>query len=364
MRPRIGFIGAGRMASTHSKAAHFLIKQGLIDGEIVAVCDTDADRLASFGAAAGARLLTANPDDVIASPDVNTIYISTPTFNHRALAEKVAAAGKALFCEKPLAFNGDDAAAMSAAARGAGITHQVGLVMRYSAVMNVTRQLIGHPESGRPMTATLVDDQFFPIQGYYGSTWRRDVAQVGSGTLLEHAIHDIDILGSFFGPARRVFGATRNFAGHEGVEDLSVATLEYESGAVVSHVSIWHNILHRGSSRRLNVTCENAQFSWDDNDWCGPIRTETQAAGGRQDVSQEDVVRRHCAIAGVTDERLLAVMSPQYAGQDYLLEGCRFLQAVSEERPASPDFEVAVTAHRIVDAIYASAASGQPVELS
>jgi predicted dehydrogenase len=351
------------MGLTHSKSAHFLIKNGLIDGELVGVCDADAERRASFAVQAGMRLVTADPDELIASPEVNTVYISTPTYNHRVLAEKVCAAGKALFCEKPLAFHAEDAAAMSEAAKRAGITHQVGLVMRYSAVMNVTRELTREPDAGRVMTAVLIDDQFFPIQGHYASTWRGDVAQVGAGTLLEHAIHDIDILVSFFGPVRRVTGVTRNFAGKEGVEDLSNAMIEFESGAVANHISIWHNILHRGSSRRLSVCTENAQFAWDDNDWSGPIRTDRQSEGGRGEVSSQDVVRRHVEIAGITEAPLRQLMTPQYAGQDYLLENYRFLQAVTAEGLAFPDFDAAVYAHRVVDAIYASAREGRPVEV-
>ncbi len=363
MRPRIGIIGGGNMGTTHSKVAHFLIKQGLIDGELVGICEADPERRESFAASARTPFVTADPDALIACDDINTVYICTPTFNHRMLAEKVCAADKALFCEKPLAFNAEDAAAMSAAAKAAGITHQVGLVMRFSAVMNAMRGLIDDPAAGRVMTAILVDDQFFPIQGHYASTWRGDVSQVGAGTLLEHAIHDIDILISFFGRVQRVHGAIRNFAGIEGVEDLSNAMLEFENGAVINHASIWHNILHRGSSRRMNVICENAQFSWDDNDWSGPIRTETLSAGGRRDLSSEEIIARHIEFAAVSDERLRGIMRPESGGQEYVLEGYNFLKAVSEDRSASPDFDVAVYAHRVVDAIYQSAREGRPVDL-
>jgi len=364
LRPRIGIIGAGRMGETHGKTAHFLIKQGLIDGELAGICEQDAARRDAFARAAGVSLVTADPDALIGSPEINTIYICTPTFNHRELALKTLDAGKALFCEKPLAFHAEDAATMRDAAIRSGVTHQVGLVMRYSAVMNVTRALIHEPGAGRPMAAVLVDDQFFPIQGHYASTWRGDVAQVGAGTLLEHAIHDIDILVSFFGRVRRVHGVTRNFAGKDGVEDLSNAMLEFESGAVVNHVSIWHNILHRGSSRRLHVTCEGAQYSWDDNDWSGPIRTERQSDGGRGEMTSAEVVERHIELAGVDDDRLRRVMAPQYGGQDYLLEDYAFLNAVSEGRPAFPDFGVAVYAHTVVDAIYQAAREGRPIDLA
>jgi predicted dehydrogenase len=364
MRPRIGIIGAGVMGTTHGKAIHFCLKSGLIDGDLVGIAEEDPDRRARFAQASGATLVTASAAELIASPDINTVYICTPTFNHVALAKDVLGRGKALFCEKPLAFNASDAAVMRDAARAAGVTHQVGLVMRFSPVIAVTRDLIRDPASGRAVTCVMVDDQFFPIQGHYASTWRGDVAKVGAGTLLEHAIHDVDILISYFGRVRRVFGVTRHFFEREGVEDLSSAILEFEDGAVVNHTSIWHNILHRGSSRRMNVVCENAQYTWEDDDYAGAIRCETNAAGGRTDISSEEVVARFVEAFPVTDPRLREIAVPHDLGQAYLLEDYTFLKAVSDDKPSWLDFDVALYAHQVVDAIYESARTGAPVSLA
>jgi predicted dehydrogenase len=360
MRPRIGLIGVGNIGTAHRRAIAFCVKRGLVDAEITAVCDADPARRESAAAKSGARLATADPAELIGSSDVNTVYICTPTASHRELALATLAAGKALFCEKPLAFNGADAAEMRDAARRAGVTHQVGLVLRFSPVISVTRELIRDGALGRPMTAVLVDDQFFPIQGHYNSTWRADVTLAGAGTLLEHAIHDIDVLVTCFGPVRRVFGVTRAFFENPGVEDVSSSVLEFEDGTVASHVSIWHNLLSRGSSRRLHVICTDGQVSWIDNDWSGPIRVETNSAPAHE-LSCAEVVRRF-AEAERVPAGMLPLMGPEHNGMDYTLENYRFLTAVVEDRPADLDFDAAVYAHRVVDAIYASARSGQPVE--
>jgi UDP-N-acetyl-2-amino-2-deoxyglucuronate dehydrogenase len=364
MRPRIGVIGAGVMGTTHGKAIHFCLKSGLIDGDLVGIAEEDDARRAAFAKTSGASLVTASSDELIASPEINTVYICTPTFNHIDLAQKALGRGKAVFCEKPLAFNGRDAATMRDAAKRAGVTHQVGLVMRFSPVIAVTRDLIHDAASGRAMTCMMVDDQFFPIQGHYASTWRGDVTKVGAGTLLEHAIHDVDVLISYFGRVKRVYGVTRHFFEKEGVEDLSSAIMEFEEGAVVNHVSIWHNLLHRGSSRRMNVVCENAQYSWEDDDYAGAIRCETNTTGGRADISSEEVVARFIERFPVTDDRLKQVVIPHDLGQAYLLEDYTFLKAVSEDRQSWLDFGVATYAHEVVDAIYESARLGQHVDLS
>ena len=363
MRPRIGIIGAGVMGTTHGKSVHFCLKSGLIDGDLVGIAEEDATRRDAFARVSGVSLVTSNADELIESPEINTVYICTPTFTHVDLAVKALARGKAVFCEKPLAFNARDAAIMRDAAMSAGVTHQVGLVMRFSPVIAVVRDLINDPASGAPMTCTMVDDQFFPIQGHYASTWRGDVAKAGAGTLLEHAIHDVDILLSYFGRVKRVYGVTRHFFEKEGVEDVSSAILEFENGVVVNHTSIWHNLLHRGSSRRMNVACMNAQYSWEDDDYAGAIRCETNTTGDRRDISSDEVIARFIKDFPVTDDRLKQAVIPHDLGQAYLLEDYTFLKAVSEDRPSWLDFDVALYAHQVVDAIYESARTEQPVTM-
>ena len=168
MRPRIGVIGAGVMGTAHGKSIHFCLKNGLIDCEFIGLAEADGGSPRELRARPPAcRSSPTTRTTIIAHPDINTVYICTPTVNHRELALAVCAAGKALFCEKPLAFNADDARVMRDAAMAAGVTHQVGLVMRFSPVVTVTRDLMRDDAMGRPMTAVMVDDQYFPIQGHY-----------------------------------------------------------------------------------------------------------------------------------------------------------------------------------------------------
>ncbi|HXK34749.1 MAG TPA: Gfo/Idh/MocA family oxidoreductase [Dehalococcoidia bacterium] len=363
MRPRIGVIGGGVMGTTHGKAIHYLIKNGIVDAEIVAVADEDGERLDRYQRVSGAKLATRDARELIASSGVNTVYVCTPTFSHLELVREVAGRGKALFCEKPLAFNAQDAATMADVAARAGITHQVGLVLRFSPVINVMRQLIASPESGRAMTCVMVDDQFFPITGHYGSTWRGDVRYVGAGTLLEHAIHDIDVLQWYFGAPHRVFGVTRAFFGKPGIEDTTSTVLEFPSGAVVSHTSVWHNLLHRGSTRRMHVICENAQYWWQDDDYSGPIVADSNETGAPAEIPRAGVVRRFLDAHDIPHDRLRDAIGETDLGWAYLLEDYAFLRAVAGDRPAAPSFDVAVAAHRTVDAIYESARISAPVEL-
>src|SRR5262249_4763548 len=151
------------------------------------------------------------------------------TSEHLALVTAAAKAGKHVFCEKPLAKNYADAKRMFDAVDTAGVVHQVGLVMRFSPVFRVLEDLIGDSTLRAPLSVILRDDQFFPTRGHYASSWRGDVAKAGGGTLIEHSIHDIDLLLRLFGPIVRVRCETRVTSGHFGIEDVASATLVHES---------------------------------------------------------------------------------------------------------------------------------------
>ena len=107
----------------------------------------------------------------------------------------------------------------------------------------------------------LRDDQFLPVQGMYGSTWRADPAKAGAGTMLEHSIHDVDALEWLLGPAVSVSARSSTFHGNPGIEDTVVVGMELAGGAQVSLTSVWHQLLERPSLRRLEVICEHAFFT-------------------------------------------------------------------------------------------------------
>ncbi len=180
MRPQIGIIGAGFIGRFHARGVHGLIRLGLVDADYVAVCDRVPERAESFARIAGIGWHTTDPDELIASPKIDTIYICTPTVEHKPLALKAAAAGKHIFCEKPLARNLADAQEMYDAVHSAGARHQVGLILRHSPIFTVLKELVIHPSLGRLMSVLMRDDQFFPIQGHYSSDWRKDVAVTGA----------------------------------------------------------------------------------------------------------------------------------------------------------------------------------------
>ncbi|OGO50809.1 MAG: hypothetical protein A2148_03800 [Chloroflexi bacterium RBG_16_68_14] len=351
MRPQIAIIGAGFIGRFHARGIRGLIKLGLLDARYVAVCDRVEQRAQEFARLADLERWTTDAGELISSPEVNTVYVCTPTAEHKELVLKAAAAGKHVFCEKPLARTLADAQEMYQAVRAAGVRHQVGLVLRHSPIFTVLKELISDPKLGRLMTVLFRDDQFFPILGGYASDWRKDFAVTGGGTLIEHSIHDLDLLTWLAGEVESLRAETRNFAGHEGVEDLASVTLRFANGATGYLVSVWHNVLSRGSGRLLELFFEHGYFTVDD-DFFGPIRYETYATSEPTVLSDEEVRRRYLELVGLTDE-VHAEALARYSLEDYF-----FLRALSEGREPFPGFDIGLRAHELVDAVYRSAAEG------
>lgn len=333
MTVRIGFLGAGLIAGFHADG---LAAAGT-DHRIVAVHDPDVVRRDAFAERWSATPMSTE-DEVLDGCDA--VYVCTWTSEHARLVDAACERDLAVFCEKPLAFDAAGAAAMAEAVARAGVVNQVGLVLRRSPAFFLLRQLVQDPEAGRIMSFSFRDDQYIPVQGMYGSTWRGDRRRAGSGTMLEHAIHDVDLVEHCLGAVRSVSARSANRHGLDGIEDSVASVFDLVDGSIGVHTTIWHDVLERPSLRRVEVFCERRHIVLE-NDLFGPVRWRT--AG--------DEVETVLADRPLVDEarrRGFGGINPDRA----------FVEAVIAGGGAWPSFADALRAHRLVDAVYASAAAG------
>ncbi len=336
MTIRVGFLGAGVIATYHSKS----LRASGEEVERSTVFDPDTERAEAFAAASGATVAS-SPDEVIDSSDA--VYVCTWTSEHERLVEMAAAAGVAVFCEKPLGVSLDSARRIVDLVDRAGVTNQVGLVLRRSPVFHLLKTLSDDPASGAPITVIFRDDQFLPIRGHYGSTWRADVERAGAGVLIEHSIHDVDLLEWMYGPITSVSASTRFLNEIAGIEDSVVAHFQFESGLHATLTSVWHDLLERPSNRQVEVFGTElwAQLN---GEWFGEVRwTQGSADGEIHTHSGRDVA------PSVGDPR--AGENPDGA----------FIRAIRNRELAYPSMAEALRAHEVVDAAYRSAAAGGAV---
>lgn len=329
---RVGFLGTGFIATYHSKS----LNHGGANIVRVGIYDSDAARATAFAAASG-HTVCASEDDVIDSADA--VYVCAWTSEHLRLVRKVVSGGKAVFCEKPLGVSLANSRALADAVVASGVINQVGLVLRHAPAYLWTRELITDPRAGRVMNVVFRDDQFIPIQSYYASSWRSDVGRAGAGTLLEHSIHDVDMLRFLVGEITEVGMRSSNFHGYPEIEDSVSATLRFDNGAVGTLSSIWHDNLTRPSQRRVEIFCEHRTITIHGHEWFGPVEWH-DADGTSGSLEGADLLERTGPLAyGATN--------PDVA----------FIYAVANNTPAFPAVTTALQAHVVVDAMYRSAAN-------
>ena len=123
----LGLIGAGRIGQVHARNA---AGDAVSDCGLVAVADPVADAAAAVAASTGARAHT-GPEELIADPAVDAVLVCSPTDTHLALVEACAAAGKPVFCEKPLAVGLARIDAVLARVDAAGVPLMVGFQRRF-----------------------------------------------------------------------------------------------------------------------------------------------------------------------------------------------------------------------------------------
>jgi predicted dehydrogenase len=220
-------------------------------------------------------------------------------------------------------------------------------------VFEKAAELVQAGAYGRPMASIFRDDQYFPIQGMYGSTWRKDVDAAGGGTLIEHSIHDVDVLRWILGDPVRLRAQTSSRFGHVGIEDVAAISFEYPDGATAQLTSIWHQVLTRESSRRLEIFCEHA-FMWTEDDYLGPLHVQTS-----------DGTEVFCGDLPPWADRLTVPEVFAKAVAAYATPTKAFLDALAASGPAAigrPSAAEALAAHRLVDLAYRSAAAGSASE--
>jgi len=163
------------------------------DLRVVAVCDPSEESLQCARRLFGVDLqIHETPAELCSDPQVSWVAIGSPNALHREHAEMALAAGRHVFCEKPLATTLEDCLALLHAIRESGRIFSLGLTLRYASFYRRIREMLDEGAIGRIISfefnETLIPDH----GGYIHQNWRRHTAMAGTH-LLEKCCHDVDV---------------------------------------------------------------------------------------------------------------------------------------------------------------------------
>lgn len=347
---RILILGTGSIARRHA------VQFGAIVGcRVVAAVDTGVNRAATFAQEHGIAQHFTELDAALAWGGFDAAVNSTPDPVHLPTTLQLLTAGKAVFCEKPLALNHADAMQMTHAAEQAGLVNMVNLTYRNAYALQEARRRVVAGEIGavRHIQASYL--QSWLTANYWGDwhteerwLWRLSTAHGSKGVLGDVGIHIVDF--AMFGADLGITALSARLRAFDkapggaigpyrlDANDSAVMTVEFANGALgVIHMSRFAT----GNKNDLHLTIHGDRGAlriWADAD------ASTLDACLGPDIETQSWTRIECPPTPANAERFVAALRSGING--------------------APDFRRGTDVQRILDACFVSDTEGRRVEIS
>jgi predicted dehydrogenase len=292
---------------------------------------------------------------------VDAVILCTPHPQHPEQGIAAARAGLHVLVEKPMALTAADARAMVEAANASGVVLSMVSQRRWYESCRRVKDAIEGGRIGVPALATM---ELFGWRGpeYYAmDDWRGTSAGEGGGVLVNQAVHQIDLLRWFMGPAEAIDAWTSNVNHPEiDVEDSAVAIIRFANGALATVIA--SNSQKPGLYGRIHIHGQNGYSVGVETDSGSMfVAGVTPPSLGRNDLwtipGEEDLPERWLA-----EDRAMAEhvdLETHY----HELQLHDFIDAIRDGRPAAVTGEDGLATAELIDGIYTAMRTGGRVTL-
>jgi inositol 2-dehydrogenase len=220
----VGLIGLGRLGRVYARD----LATRIACTRLVAVADLSQSAVDAVVQEFDVPLGSTDPADVIGDPSVDAVVIVTPTDTHGAVTRAAAAAGKAIFCEKPLAISLADALDMKRVVQSSGVFFQLGFMRRFDRGYAAAKARLGEGAIGEAVVFKSSSRDPYPPSVEYANP------KTSGGLILDMGIHDFDLARWFMGEVASVQAVGGVLAypelGAVGDIDNAIISLVFESG--------------------------------------------------------------------------------------------------------------------------------------
>ncbi|MCS7224160.1 MAG: Gfo/Idh/MocA family oxidoreductase, partial [Armatimonadetes bacterium] len=251
----IGLVGYAFMGKAHSNAwrqVRYFFDPPLIP-RLSAICGRSEEKVRAAAEKLGWAAYETDWNKLIARDDVQIVDVSTANDTHAPISIAAANAGKAVFCEKPLARTAKEAEEMLEAVVKAGVPHGVCFNYRRAPAVQLAKELIASGRMGKVFHFRGTYLQDWIVDPNFPLVWRLRKSVAGSGALGDLAAHVVDLARFLVGeivevvaylhtfiterplPAEEVGGLTGVAAAEKGtvdVDDASLSIVTFENGAI------------------------------------------------------------------------------------------------------------------------------------
>jgi len=343
---KVGVVGLG-MGKSHIKGFQLHPQ-----AEVVALADLNKDLLAQQSQEFQVAAQYEDYREMLAQEHLDVISIATPNFLHLPIALAAFDAGCHVLCEKPMALNTAEANTMLTAARQAGKRLMINFSYRFTPQALALRQQVDDGVLGQVYYARTVWLRRHGIPRFGG--WFGQKKLSGGGPLIDLGVHRLDLALWLMGyprPVSVIGNCVQAIAGDLArqsgkqfdVEDFAAGYVQFANGATLCLEASWASHIKeqelmetrllgtKGGARHFNVN-EGYDFQ---------VELYVEKHGMHYDLTLHDFPKQ-------------PTHNPMY----------HFVDAIVKDQPHIATGEEGVIVMEILDALYQSAATGQPVQIS
>lgn len=331
---KIGIIGAGRIGKVHTES----IMRYVAGATVKSVADPYmTEETAAWAKSMGVEKVGKDYREILADPEIDAALICSSTDTHSPISLEAIAAGKHIFCEKPVDHDLGKIKAVMEALEGSDVKYQVGFNRRFDHNFAAAREAVASGKIGDLAVLKITSrDPGAPPVSYI---------KVSGGIFLDMTIHDFDMVRFVSGDeVEEVYaagGVTVDPAiGEAGDIDTAVITLRLRSGAIA-----------------VIDNCRRASYGYDQR---------LEAFGSKGQVAIANDTQSSAVVSdanGVTAEKPLHFFLERYM-QAYASEVAAFVDAVANDKPVPVGIEAGLQSVLIGIAAKRSLELNRPVRLS
>jgi predicted dehydrogenase len=335
MSIKLAFAGTG-FSHVHARCA-----QTIPDLELVAVVNHRPESMAAFAQAYNIPRQYASIEALLADGDVDAVSINTPNYLHAPQAIAALEAGVHVMVEKPMAMHAAEAAAMQAAAQKSGALLMVAHCFRFDPEVLWLKAAVDAGRLGR-----IIRSKSYGVHANWGpGGWFTQARYAGGGAMADMGIHALDTTRFLLGDPQpvSVYAKIGTHYGDYDVDDTGILLVNWDNGAT-SYIEFGWRQPHKDKPNAGTQLYGVAGFGE-----LFPTRLllPDLAAGTVTEVA-----------SGFAFPRSEAANQAKYAAQL-----AYFVDCIRANRTPVPGGLEGLVNMRVVDAAYASARTGQLVEI-
>lgn len=289
---RIAIIGTGAIVGSHLSA----IKAAGERVELVAAVDVDEARVRAVCAENGIPRWYRDAREMLETEKPDLVQIATPPAIHKALIIDCLEAGAWVYCEKPLCASLAEFDEITRAEERTGRYVSTVFQWRFGSAAKHLKAMIGDGAMGRPLVG-VCNTLWYRAQPYFDVSWRGRWASEVGGPTVGHGIHLTDLFLWLMGDWAEVRAMIGTLERQVEYEDVAMASVRFESGAMGSIVN---SVLSPRQETYLRLDFQQATvevsalYGYDNSNWrFTPLEGAPEAGAERWNALADNIRGGH-----------------------------------------------------------------------